>query len=96
MPLYEYYCGRCDEVFEALRPLRESEQPAPCPACGGDGGRIMPTSFAPMSFKQGYSQRVPFPHRPVRALAAKERTIAPVKPKESRKRSHKSEAEGEG
>ena len=89
MPLYEYYCERCDDLFEALRPLRESEAPAPCPNCGQDAGRILPTSFATMSFKQGYAQRVPFHHRPVRAVKPKERTIARVKPKPSDRRSLK-------
>ncbi len=87
MPLYEYYCERCDEVFEALRPLRESDQPLPCPTCDHDADRIMPSPFAPMSFKQGYAQRVPFHHRPIRSLEGRERTIAPVKPKSGKKRS---------
>ncbi len=95
MPLYEYYCRKCDKVFETLRSLRQSEQPAPCPACGREAQRIMPTSFAPMSFKQGWAQRVPFHHRPIRAVEPK-RAIAPVKPKGAKKRSPKSGAGKEG
>jgi putative FmdB family regulatory protein len=91
MPLYEYYCERCDKVFEALRSLRQSDQPSPCPVCGRDADRIMPTSFASMSRKQGWAQRVPFHHRPIRAMEPK-RTIAPVKPKGAKKRSRKSGA----
>ncbi len=94
MPLYEYYCEECDEVFEALRPLRESEAPAPCPKCSGDAERIMPTSFAPMSFRQGYAQRVPFHHRAIRGGEAKPRTIAPVKRKTGGRRSGKTESSG--
>ncbi len=89
MPLYEYYCQSCDKVFEALRPLRRSGEPAPCPECGRDAERIMPTTFASMSFNQGYAQRVPFHHLPVRSLAEKPKTIAPVKSK-ARKGSSKS------
>jgi putative FmdB family regulatory protein len=81
MPLYEYYCERCDKVFEALRPLRESELPAPCPDCGRDGERIMPTSFSAMSWNKGYPQRVPFHQRPVRTLKPKRAAVAPVRPK---------------
>ena len=86
MPLYEYYCESCDNVFEALRSIRDSEQPLPCPACGHEADRIMPTTFAPKSFIQGYAQRVPFHHHPVRA-GAPQRAIARVKPKSSEKSS---------
>ncbi len=79
MPLYEHYCERCDKVFEALRSLHDSDQPAPCPKCGGNADRIMPTTFASMSFRQGYAQRVPYHHRPVRSDEP-QRTIALVKP----------------
>ena len=96
MPLYQYHCQRCDEVFEALRPVRESDQPAPCPACGRNAERIMPTSFAPMSFKGGYAQRVPFHHRPIRAMGTKQSTIAPLKPRRGKKRSEKVEGPSEG
>jgi len=89
MPLYEYYCQKCDKVFEALRSLRELDRPSRCPACGRDAARIMPTSFASMSLKQGWAQRVPFHHRPVRATVPK-RAIAPVKPRGGEKRSRKS------
>jgi len=71
MPVYEYYCGSCDKVFEVLRSIRDSEQPSPCPTCRGEADRIMPTTFASMSFRQGYAQRVPYHHRPVRSDAPK-------------------------
>lgn len=78
MPLYEYYCRNCNKVFEVLRSLRDSDKPSPCPQCHGEAGRIMPTTFAPMSFKQGWAQRVPFHHRPVRADQPKP-PIAPIR-----------------
>lgn len=80
MPLYEYYCEACDKVFEILRALRDSEKSAVCPDCGGEAERIMPTTFASMSFKQGWAQRVPFHHHPVRADEPK-KPIAPVRPR---------------
>ena len=90
MPLYEYYCENCDEVFEALRSVGASDEPSPCPRCARDAERIMPTTFASMSRKEGYAQRVPYHHRPVRA-GAPARTIARVKPKASGKRKGKAE-----
>jgi len=88
MPLYEYYCEACDHVFEALRPVRQSEQPAACPTCRGYADRIMPTTFASMSRNEGWAQRVPYHHKPVRA-GEPARTIARVKPKDNAKRKGK-------
>lgn len=59
MPVYEYYCQHCDGVFEALRSIRESSEPAPCPVCDREGGRIMPTSFSAFTFREGYPRRIP-------------------------------------
>jgi len=90
MPLYEYYCETCDKVFEALRSVRLSEEPVPCLSCGVDADRIMPTTFASMSRKEGWRQRVPFHHKPVRA-GSPAKTIARVKPKENANRKGKAE-----
>ncbi|MDI6858594.1 MAG: zinc ribbon domain-containing protein [Dehalococcoidia bacterium] len=59
MPLYEYYCENCNGIFEALRPMREASDPVPCPLCSKDGQRIMPTSFAAFTFRDGYPRRIP-------------------------------------
>ena len=59
MPLYEYLCDHCEGIFEALRPMRESADPVPCPECDRDGERIMPTSFAAFTFREGYPRRLP-------------------------------------
>jgi putative FmdB family regulatory protein len=59
MPLYEYYCESCNGVFEALRSMREASEPAPCPVCDRDGQRIMPTSFAAFTFRDGMPRRIP-------------------------------------
>jgi putative FmdB family regulatory protein len=45
MPLYDYRCGECDEVFEVRRPMAESSEPATCPA-GHPGARRMLSVFA--------------------------------------------------
>jgi putative FmdB family regulatory protein len=59
MPLYEYYCAHCDGIFEVLRSMREAAEPSPCPECDRDGQRIMPTSFAAFTFREGYPRRLP-------------------------------------
>ena len=33
MPIYEFECGKCEEVFEAMLPVSGSGS-APCTACG--------------------------------------------------------------
>lgn len=37
MPIYEYYCPRCEQKFEAFQSLRAAEngEQPPCPKCGG-------------------------------------------------------------
>lgn len=34
MPVYEYFCSHCDDVFTMIRPMADSRQPADCPHCG--------------------------------------------------------------
>ena len=48
MPLYEYYCRRCEQRFELLRPLARMDDPAPCPK-GHDGGERVLSTFAAFS-----------------------------------------------
>ena len=31
MPVYEYRCRTCDDLFEVRRPMSESSEPATCP-----------------------------------------------------------------
>jgi len=59
VPLYEYYCEPCDGVFEALRSIKEASEAMPCPVCNRDSKRMMPTSFAAFTFRDGYPRRIP-------------------------------------
>ncbi len=59
MPLYEYYCGDCDGIFEQLRSIRESDEAYPCPECNKASARIMPTSFMAFTVRDGYPRRIP-------------------------------------
>ncbi len=50
MPLYEYYCRRCEGRFELLRPMGRLADPAACPQ-GHEGGERVLSMFA--AFAQG-------------------------------------------
>lgn len=46
MPIYEYRCRKCGNVFEKWVKTFDSPELEPCPKCGGDAERIMSnTSF---------------------------------------------------
>ncbi len=45
MPIYEYYCSRCGRDFELIRPVSQSDAPAPCNQCGEAGQRQL-SNFA--------------------------------------------------
>tara|TARA_Y100000310_G_scaffold12233_1_gene12656 strand:+ start:1576 stop:1878 length:303 start_codon:yes stop_codon:yes gene_type:complete len=36
MPIYEYYCDKCDGKFDEVLPMARYDEPTtePCPACG--------------------------------------------------------------
>ena len=41
VPLYEFRCRTCDDVFEVRRPMSESSAPAPCPDGHADTVRLL-------------------------------------------------------
>jgi putative FmdB family regulatory protein len=43
MPLYEYKCSECDELFEELRPIRSRTQPINCDKCGAVAEHVLST-----------------------------------------------------
>ncbi len=94
MPVYEYYCDKCDNVFDSLQAISRSDQPVACPECGRSSDRIMPTTFATMSKQKGLKERVPFHHHDIR-MGGKKPAIARVKPKSTRKRSASGQAKGQ-
>ena len=59
MPLYEYYCKKCDGIFEALRPISRASESAPCVVCEKTGERIMPTSIVAFTLRDGYPRKLP-------------------------------------
>ena len=59
MPLYEYYCGNCEGIFELLRPVSAAAQAQPCPQCDNDAGRIVSREFSAFIFRDGSARRLP-------------------------------------
>src|SRR5437867_2299485 len=59
MPIYEYFCQHCDGVFEARRTIREASDPSACPVCDRETPRMMTTSFAAFTYRDGYPRRIP-------------------------------------
>ena len=47
MPIYQYYCNKCEKEFELKRLMAEIDKPAPCPKCKKDGTRLV-TAFSSM------------------------------------------------
>lgn len=45
MPLYEYECEDCHEVFDELRRSDDREKPIACPRCGGQA-HVLISAFA--------------------------------------------------
>lgn len=41
MPIYEYFCEPCEQVFSELRPLSEHQALARCPSCRTPAARIL-------------------------------------------------------
>jgi putative FmdB family regulatory protein len=52
MPLYEYYCQRCKERFELLRPVSRMDDAAEC-ARGHQGSERVLSTFAAFSQESG-------------------------------------------
>lgn len=46
MPIFEYECLECREVFETLQLSRSSSEDTECPGCGSDRTERMVSSFA--------------------------------------------------
>lgn len=46
MPLYEYECQHCGQVFEVFTQRRETAAQPKCPACGKAGAERVLSSFS--------------------------------------------------
>jgi len=41
MPIYEYRCSSCGNIFELRRSFSQAAEPAKCPKCGGKGEKLL-------------------------------------------------------
>ena len=41
MPVYEYFCGDCNEQFTSLQSMARCSEPLPCPQCARDAQRVI-------------------------------------------------------
>ncbi len=46
MPIFEYQCLECREVFETLQLSRESSEDTQCPGCGSERTEKLVSAFA--------------------------------------------------
>ena len=53
MPIYEYQCGKCGHVTEALRPMAEADGPMACEKCGSAKTKRRQSEFAAGASKSG-------------------------------------------
>ncbi len=52
MPLYDYHCVTCDELFEAIRSVSSRDDSVACPSCeSSDGVFMVMTGFASITTK---------------------------------------------
>ncbi|HID29359.1 MAG TPA: zinc ribbon domain-containing protein [Desulfobacterales bacterium] len=57
MPIFEFRCSKCNEVFEILSMGTEDEAEMKCPHCGSeDFERVLSTTSYSMGFAKGESR----------------------------------------
>lgn len=47
MPIYQYYCNKCEKEFELKRLMADIDKPALCPKCKKEGAKLV-TAFSSM------------------------------------------------
>ena len=53
MPIYEYFCTRCETSFETLRSMSQADSAADCPRCASPNARRKISRFAAVSKSNG-------------------------------------------
>jgi putative FmdB family regulatory protein len=48
VPIYEYKCWECGEVFETIQPMSAPKEGTVCPKCGSENTTRIPSSFSGM------------------------------------------------
>lgn len=60
MPAYDYKCEDCGWVWESARPMAKRHDPAVCPNCGSDAGKLASFTKAPHLLWYPGATRKPF------------------------------------
>ncbi|MCA9938252.1 MAG: zinc ribbon domain-containing protein [Anaerolineales bacterium] len=58
MPIYDFHCRECDEVFEERRSFAEAGMPAFCPICGSQDTKKL---LASVALRTGSTESIPVP-----------------------------------
>jgi len=54
MPIYEFKCKTCEDVFEELVPMTTEGDRLTCPTCGAIGARRLISAFAAHGLENGH------------------------------------------
>ncbi len=60
MPIYEYFCPKCNQEFQLMRPMSKSNEPAPCPNCGTEGQKLISVFASKSGFYLGVPEKGAF------------------------------------
>lgn len=55
MPIYEYACKKCNEIFAVFQSITAGEQDTKCPKCGSADVKKKMSSFSCCSFDGGHT-----------------------------------------
>ena len=83
MPIYQYYCEKCEKEFELKRLMAEIDKPALCPKCKREGTRLV-TAFSSM-----VGLHLKTPSNAIFRQPAAKKKVTPQKTAQSKKRSNK-------
>jgi putative FmdB family regulatory protein len=50
MPIYEYFCPKCEKEFELMRPFSEADKSALCPECGSEAEKLISAFASKVNF----------------------------------------------
>ncbi|MBI2935080.1 MAG: zinc ribbon domain-containing protein [Chloroflexi bacterium] len=64
MPIYEYYCSKCQSVFELTRSFAESDKPATCAKCGSPSQKLVSAAATNADYKVKLPEKEPFRNLP--------------------------------
>lgn len=54
MPIYEFKCNTCADIYEELVPMNTEGDRLACPSCGSVGARRLVSAFAAHGLENGH------------------------------------------